>query len=32
MIHKKGCLDCYKSDKGKAANAPTKCKDCHGGD
>ena len=32
MIHKGGCLDCHKSDKGKAANAPTKCKDCHGGE
>jgi hypothetical protein len=31
MIHKKGCLDCHKSEKGKAAKAPTACKDCHGG-
>ena len=32
MIHKKGCLDCHKTnEKAKAAKAPTKCKECHGG-
>ncbi len=32
MIHGKSgkCLACHKSDKGKAANAPTSCKACHG--